>query len=173
MLKISNRELRQLLTQSAETGYNYDMRSLPHVQAVPFHRNEAMQQIVAAAVALAQDDLSNITQTLGMVDPFGRVQPLQEAYRQCMDYAFMQVATGATDYNTAIRNAVKNLADKGVVWIDYESGVHTSLEAAVRRNVMGGRSTRTTAAPRTMSRYRASNTAMRHISGSTTAYSAV
>ena len=138
MLKISNRELRQLLTQSAEAGYNYDMRSLPHVQAVPFHRNEAMQQIVAAAVALAQDDLSNITQTLGMVDPFGRVQPLQEAYRQCMDYAFMQVATGATDYNTAIRNAVKNLADKGVVWIDYESGVHTSLEAAVRRNVMGG-----------------------------------
>lgn len=138
MLKISNRELRQLLTQSAETGYNYDMRSLPHVQAVPFHRNEAIQQIVAAAVALAQDDLSNITQTLGMVDPFGRVQPLQEAYRQCMDYAFMQVATGATDYNTAIRNAVKNLADKGVVWIDYESGVHTSLEAAVRRNVMGG-----------------------------------
>ena len=138
MLKISNRELRQLLTQSAETGYNYDMRSLPQVQAVPFHRNEAIQQIVAAAVALAQDDLSNITQTLGMVDPFGRVQPLQEAYRQCMDYAFMQVATGATDYNTAIRNAVKNLADKGVVWIDYESGVHTSLEAAVRRNVMGG-----------------------------------
>ena len=91
MLKISNRELRQLLTQSAETGYNYDMRSLPHEQAVPFHRNEAMQQIVAAAVALAQDDLSNITQTLGMVDPFGRVQPLQESYRQCMDYAFMQV----------------------------------------------------------------------------------
>lgn len=138
LLKISNRELRQLLTQSAEAGYNYDMRSLPHVQAVPFHRNEAMQQIVAAAVALAQDDLSNITQTLGMVDPFGRVQPMQEAYRQCMDYAFMQVATGATDYNTAIRNAVKNLADKGVVWIDYESGTHTSLEAAVRRNVMGG-----------------------------------
>ena len=138
LLKISNLELRQLLTQSAETGYNYDMRSLTHVQAVPFHRNEAIQQIVAAAVALAQDDLSNITQTLGMVDPFGRVQPLQEAYSQCMDYAFMQVSTGATDYNTAIRNAVKNLADKGVVWIDYESGVHTSLEAAVRRNVMGG-----------------------------------
>ena len=138
LLKISNRELRQLLTQSAEAGYNYDMRSLPHVQAVPFQRNEAMQQIVAAAVTLAQDDLSNITQTLGMVDPFGRAQPLQEAYRQCMDYAFMQVATGATDYNTAIRNAVKNLADRGVVWIDYESGAHTSLEAAVRRNVMGG-----------------------------------
>lgn len=138
LLKVSNRELRRLLTQSAEAGYNYDMRSLPQVQAIPFHRNEIMQQIVSAAVSLAQDDLTNITKTLGMVDPYGNAQPLQEAYRKCMDYAFMQVSTGAADYTTAIREATKNLAEKGVVWIDYESGVHTSLEAAVRRNVMGG-----------------------------------
>ena len=55
-----------------------------------------------------------------------------------MDFAFKQVSTGATDYNTAIRQATKHLAEKGVRTIDYESGVHTSLEAAVRRNVMGG-----------------------------------
>lgn len=69
---------------------------------------------------------------------YGHVQPLRDAYRQCMDYAFQQVFTGATDYNTAIRQATKNLADMGVRVIDYESGVHTSLEAAVRRNIMGG-----------------------------------
>ena len=69
---------------------------------------------------------------------YGHVQPLRDAYRQCMDYAFQQVFTGATDYNTAIRQATKNLADKGVRVIDYESGVHTSLEASVRRNIMGG-----------------------------------
>lgn len=138
LLKVSNRELRQLLTQSAKVGYNYDIRSLPQVQAIPFHRNEAVQQIVSAAVTLSQEDLTNITQTLGMVDPYGNVQPLQAVYRKCMDYAFMQVSTGAADYNTAIRQATKNLANKGVYVIEYESGVHTSLEAAVRRNVMGG-----------------------------------
>lgn len=138
LLKVSNRELRQMLTQSAEVGYNYDMRSLPYVQALPFQRNEVMQKIVSASVALAEDDLTNITQTLGMIDPYGNALPLQDVYRRCMDFAFMQVSTGASDYNTAIREATKNLADKGVVWIDYESGVHTSLEAAVRRNVMGG-----------------------------------
>ena len=69
---------------------------------------------------------------------YGHVQPLRDAYRQCMDYAFQQVFTGATDYNTAIRQATRNLADMGVRVIDYESGVHTSLEAAVRRNIMGG-----------------------------------
>ncbi len=138
LLKVSNRELRQLLTQSAEVGYNFDMRKLPQVQAVPFEQNAAIQQLVSAAVTLAQDDLTNITQTLGMVDPWGNAQPLQAAYRKSMDFAFMQVSTGAADYNTAIRQATKNLAEKGVLVIDYESGVHTSLEAAVRRNVMGG-----------------------------------
>ena len=46
--------------------------------------------------------------------------------------------TGAADYNTAIRRATKNIADQGIRYIDYESGIHTSLEAATRRNIMGG-----------------------------------
>lgn len=138
LLKTTNAEVERLFTQSAEAGYSFDLKMLPAAEAIPFERNTSIQQIVAAAVALAQDDLTNITQTLGMVDPWGNAQPLQAAYRKSMDYAFMQVSTGAADYNTAIRQATKNLAEKGVLVIDYESGVHTSLEAAVRRNVMGG-----------------------------------
>lgn len=138
LLQISNRELRQLLTQSAEVGYDFDIKRLPQVQAIPFEQNAVIQQIVSAAVQLAEEDFTNITQTLGMIDPHGNALPLQDAYRACTDYAFKQVITGATDYNTAIRRATKQLADKGVRVIDYESGVHTSLEAAVRRNIMGG-----------------------------------
>ena len=55
-----------------------------------------------------------------------------------MDFAFKQVSTGAADYNTAIRQATKNLARVGLQTIDYESGVSTKLDAAVRRSVMGG-----------------------------------
>lgn len=33
---------------------------------------------------------------------------------------------------------MRNLAEQGIRSIDYESGVHTSIEAAVRRNIMGG-----------------------------------
>lgn len=138
LLRVSHRDLRQLLTQSAEVGYNFDIKNLPQVQAVPFGQNAAMQQIVSAAVQLAQDDFTNITQTLGMTDPHGNALPLQDVYRACCDFAFKQVSTGATDYNTSVRQACKNLAEKGVLRIDYESGVHTSLEAAVRRSVMGG-----------------------------------
>lgn len=138
LLDASGAEIEKLLTQSAEVGYSFDLKHLPTAEAIPFEENAALQKLVSAAVKLAQEDFTNLTQTLGMVDPYGHAQPLRDAYRQCMDYAFEQVFTGATDYNTAIRQATKNLADMGVRVIDYESGAHTSLEAAVRRNIMGG-----------------------------------
>ena len=137
LLKVSEGELKTLLTQSAEVGYRFDISQFGE-EAVPFEENSVIQQIVEASVQLATDDFKNITQTLGMVDPYGNALPLQETYQKCMDFAFEQVATGATDYNTAIRNAVKNLSKYGIRSIDYESGVHRSLEAAARGCVMGG-----------------------------------
>jgi hypothetical protein len=138
LLKASHRELRQLLTDSAEAGYKFDIKGLPFVQAVPFEQNAALQRILSAAVAMAGEELDNLTQTLGMIDPHGTALPLQDVYRKSCDFAFEQVFTGAADYNTAIRRATANIAKQGVVSIDYESGGHTSLEAAMRRNVMGG-----------------------------------
>lgn len=137
-LRQSSAEIEKLLTQAAEVGYNFDLSNLPTASAIPFAENESLQQMVAAAVKLAQEDFTNLTQTLGMVDPYGKALPLRDAFRRGTDFAFEQVFTGATDYNTAIRRATKNLADLGIRVIDYKSGVHTSLEAAVRRNIMGG-----------------------------------
>lgn len=138
LLKLSHKEIRRIMYQSAQSGYSLDVSRFPQVQAVPFAQNESLQQIVSAAVKLAQDDFTNITQTIGMVDPFGNALPLQDAYRSCTDFAFKQVITGAASYTEAIRQATRNLADKRLRVIDYESDVHTGLEAAVRRNIMGG-----------------------------------
>lgn len=136
-LKVSHRELRELLTQAAEVGYNFDISRFPFVQAVSFDENGALQQIVKSAVELAQDDLTNITQTIGFVTPTGEAVGLTDAYQQTCDYAFQKVSGGGQDYISAVREAIRNLAEKGIQTIDYESGVHTSLEAAVRRNMMG------------------------------------
>lgn len=138
LLKLSHKEIRRIMYQSAQSGYNLDVSRFPQVQAIPFEKNTVLQQIVSAASELAEDDFTNLTQTMGMVDPYGNALPLQDAYRACTDFAFQLVSTGAADYMTAIRQATRNLADKGLRVIDYESGVHTSLEAAVRRNIMGG-----------------------------------
>lgn len=137
-LKISQNEVEQLLKQAAEVGYNFDISRLPTSHAIPFVANSGLQQIVDTAVKLAQDDLINMTQTIGFVGPDGVFRELTQAYQQACDYAFTKVFTGSQDYTSAVREATKNLAKKGIRTIDYESGVHTSLEAAVRRNIMGG-----------------------------------
>lgn len=137
-LGLSHREIRRVMYQSAQSGYSLDVRRFPQVQAVPFEQNASLQQIVSAAVELAQNDFTNLTQTLGMVDPYGRARPLQSVYRACTDFAFQQTVTGAASYTEAIRQATRKLADRGVQVIDYQSGACVSLEAAVRRNIMGG-----------------------------------
>ena len=137
-LKVSQKRVEQLLTQAAAAGYDFDISRFPTVDAIPFEENTSIQQILDAAVKLAQDDLTNITQTIGFVTPTGKAVGLTDAYKQTCDFAFMKVTSGAQDYISAVREATKALAEKGIQVIDYESGVHTSLEAAVRRNIMGG-----------------------------------
>lgn len=130
-------EVQTLFRQAAEVGYNFDISRLPR-DALAFADNAIAQQIVEAAVKLAQEDLTNLTQTIGFVGEDGVVRELTSAYRHATDTAFTQVVSGGVDYNTALRKACAQLVRQGIRTIDYESGVHTSLEAAVRRNLMGG-----------------------------------
>lgn len=138
LLNVSLDEIDEIFEQAAEEGYKFDLSKLPTVEGVPFEENESLQQTVKAAVTLAQDDFTNITQTIGMISPYGQRLPLYDAYNACCDFAFKQVFTGAADYNTAVQTACRNLYQRGLVTVDYESGAKASIETAVRRNIMGG-----------------------------------
>lgn len=55
--------------------------------------------------------------------------------------AFMQTVSGVFDYNSALKNAVKNLAQKGIHTVEYtDSGkrILRSIEGAVRSNILTG-----------------------------------
>lgn len=138
LLGVTRREARKLLRSAARYGYDTTLSRYPG-HLIPFDANPAIQQIVSAATTLASDELKNITQTkaLMLMDPYGQYQTLPKAYMACTDYAFQQVFTGAADYNTAIRRACSGIVKHGVS-VAYASGVHTGLEAAIRRNIMGG-----------------------------------
>ena len=131
-LKLSNQEICTLFRQAARFSRDNDE------ERVGLTGGADLEQMTAAAVKLAQKDFTNLTQTLGMVGRNGKAQPLQKFYQETMDFAFEQVFTGAADYETAMRQATQKMADAGVRTIDYASGRSTSLEAAVRRNLMGG-----------------------------------
>lgn len=134
-LKVSRREVRRLFRQTARFSHDQDFRRLGVWRK---GYSESFEQTVAAAAKLAERELTNLTRTLGMVDPYGNPLPLQQAYRSAMDFAFEQVFSGAADMHTAVHLATRKMAAQGVRVIDYESGVQTGLEAAVRRNMLGG-----------------------------------
>ena len=138
LLNASLNEIDEIFEQAAEEGYKFDLSKLPTVEGIPFEENESLIQIVRAAVTLAQDDFTNITQTIGMISPYGQRLPLYDAYNACCDFAYEQVFTGAAEYNTAVQTACRNLYQRGLVTVDYESGAKASIETAVRRNIMGG-----------------------------------
>lgn len=89
-----------------------------------------------------QSEFVNLTQSLGFAlrGADGKVQflPIAKTYQKILDDAEMQVWSGAVDYNTAIRGAVKRLTDSGLQTVDYASGWHNRVDVAARRAVMTG-----------------------------------
>lgn len=152
MLGVSDKEVKQYLEKyidaySGDLGAIFDTiagliweqnQNNTGIKLPPIEKNEALQGIIQTCIDLATDDFENLTQTLGFIDPWGNPLPLREAYVSACDYAFNKVWSGATDYNTAIRESIRNITRYGVRIVNYESGVHTSLDSAVRRSVFGG-----------------------------------
>ncbi len=58
-------------------------------------------------------------------------------FEHALSRAWLQVSSGAFDYNTAIRRAVDDLADH-MAYVTYPSGHKDTLETAVRRAVLTG-----------------------------------
>ena len=61
----------------------------------------------------------------------------KQMYVDAIDEAYMNVLSGAFDYQSAISNTCQNLADKGITLKD-KLGRDVQLEVAVRRNIMYG-----------------------------------
>lgn len=60
----------------------------------------------------------------------------QEKFIEVCNDAYMQISSGAFDYNTAIKKAVKKFGDG--VQVEYDSGYRLNIKSAVKRAVMTG-----------------------------------
>ncbi len=102
-------------------------------------KSAELQQYMIAIEDQTKGSMRNITGTLGVVTKgvMGtQFTDLTSYYQYTMDFAQFQVSTGVLDYNTAIRNAVKEMAASGIRTVEYASGKSTSIDVAARRNVM-------------------------------------
>ncbi|GHU55146.1 hypothetical protein AGMMS49975_16530 [Clostridia bacterium] len=63
---------------------------------------------------------------------------MEQAYIHAVNTAYAQVASGASDYISAVKRQVKTLADSGLEVVDYESKHRDKVDVAVRRAVISG-----------------------------------
>ena len=141
--KMSYAEVDKLFKDAAITSIENDNVLYEQAKLTPMHYSEipGLNDYLISAVKQTKGELRNISQSLGFIisTPTGaKAKKLTAVYQDVLDLVQMQVSSGVIDYNTAVRNAVKDLARSGIRRIDYESGWHNRVDVAVKRATLTG-----------------------------------
>jgi len=95
----------------------------------PFKLSDYQYDILNQGLNKTNRLLKNLTNTIAFQS--------KQAYVDTIDNAYMKTISGAFDYNTAIKQAVQELAEKGITLKD-KLGRNLQLDVVVRRNVLNG-----------------------------------
>lgn len=128
----------------ANTGLDYDRiassKTLQtYMQAAQKQTQRSLQNIIGHSAAI-----KSMTGTKATMLKVGKnFQPIRKAYTMALDLAQMQVSTGVLDYDTAVRHAIRTVAQSGVSTlvndaVGYDSGYHLSVRSAARMCVLTG-----------------------------------
>ena len=98
-----------------------------------FSDNGQLQQLVEAYSTVSRRAAAEDFDNLWAPGPDGKLYTVKEAYGKIMDFAYMQTATGALDYQTAIRRSLKELLQRGIRTIPRADGRSMRIEYAVRQ----------------------------------------
>lgn len=115
---------------------------------VPFKENDALRRLVYSIERETDSLFTNLSrsQNIGfsLRDKNGNMyyKPLRDVYNDLIDEAVYNVSIGVKDYQSAMRNVIRQLADSGVKIheekVAYESGYNRRIDSSVRQNVLTG-----------------------------------
>ena len=122
---LSKRELKELLQDAVITSWNDDLSRFNQIgiNIVNPLENQAVMSVMNAEYQKCQGELDNLTRTT--------MNQAQVDLTRMLDEAEMRVASGVQSYSSAVCEILDNYAKKGMV-VEYPTGTHRSLEAAVR-----------------------------------------
>lgn len=123
-LEIGRNEIDSLFDEAVKRNEEYIKTAFDKYDLTAPSRDwkGALDQEVEAIRRQTQDEFRNITQSLGFAFKRGdkpKFYKVGETYQRVMDRVTLEVATGTTDYNTAIRRAVSDLAESGLQYVTY------------------------------------------------------
>lgn len=143
-LNVSDDEIDRIYDEVVKSGYarNEELYTGKGKEYIPYAENKQLQQLVKAVKNQTKSEYRNITGSLGFAvrnaDNTLSFTPLADFYQRTLDNGLMQIASGAVDYNTVLKRAVKAMTDSGLRTVDYASGWSNRVDVAVRRALMTG-----------------------------------
>lgn len=148
LLSIQVRDIKAIIKEVAINSHLdakplYDYR---HKSFIPYEKNTKLQQIVTAIGNTTANEYTNLSNSKAigfLIRDFKnptklKFQSINVAYKSIIDEAVQASVSGVLDYRTAMRRALKQLADSGIRRIYWDSGYTQRLDTAVRRNVLEG-----------------------------------
>lgn len=122
---LSKRELKELLQDAVITSWNDDLSTFNQmgINIINPLENQAVMSVMNAEYQKCRGELNNLTRTT--------MNQAQVDLTRMLDEAEMRVASGVQSYSSAVCEILDNYAKKGMV-VEYPTGTHRSLEAAVR-----------------------------------------
>lgn len=139
VLKKSNNEVEQLLKESAATSIAPENELYKKAELSTFDINSpVLQEYIKAAALQTKKEFKNITGSLGFATKKnGKIvySDIAKFYQETVDFANMQVVTGVTTRQQAVKKAVKRMTNSGLRHVDYESGYSMNVQDAINRTV--------------------------------------
>jgi hypothetical protein len=143
-LDVSDDEIDRIYDEVVKSGYarNEELYTGKGKEYIPYAENKQLQQLVKAVKNQTKSEYRNITGSLGFAvrndNNTLSFTPLADFYQRTLDNGLMQIASGAVDYNTVLKKAVKAMTDSGLRTVDYASGWSNRVDVAARRALMTG-----------------------------------
>lgn len=119
-----------------------------NMEFVDYKDNDQLKRLVKGIAGETNATFKNISRAkaIGFVlkDEKGNkiFKNLKKTYNDLIDEAVFNVTTGTSDYQSAMRGVMKQLADSGVKIheekVGYKSGYNVRIDSAVRQNVLTG-----------------------------------
>lgn len=137
-LKKNKRKIKQLITDIADaSGRNIDnleqlkgyyQNDLILVDPMTLYDSIAIQNLIKEATK-DTEDIMNLIDTKAL-------EGAKRNYKKVLNKAYLETASGVYTYTESIRRAIDEMAQQGIQTVNYGSGVHLSIEAVVRRDIV-------------------------------------
>ena len=140
---LNEREIYKIFEELAKQDQNFAKQFYEYrnVDFIPYAENKELQQQVKAIAKITADTFDNMIKTSAfMTIENGKkvFTPLSKIYQKTLDKAVLSLSQGKDSYQTAMRKAMKELADSGIRTVDYSTGYSRRLDSAVRQNMLDG-----------------------------------